>query len=467
MTLKKILVVDDEQMIRWVLSQALSEWSYVPIEAADIHTALELFDTEQPTLTLLDISLPDGSGLNALRTIKLRQPNANVIMITGNVLAENAIAALRAGACDFITKPIDLDELQVTVRNCFKSEELHVESESPIQISPANFRFEQFIGESAAIKELLSIARKVAESNASSVLLQGESGTGKDLIAKAIHHSSARAAKPFVAINCAAIPENLLESELFGYEKGSFTDAKNLKEGLFEQAKGGTIFLDEIGELELSLQAKLLRVLEEGLFRRVGGLKDLPLNACIIAASNCNLREENETGKFRRDLYFRLSVIEIDVPPLRERGDDVLLLAAHFIKTLDRGRYKSKPRQLAPEVIKAFKQYPWDGNVRELRNAIERAVILEEDEQITLKYLPPGLSRVNGSASSNGYPERDDNHQIQLPAAGISLQAVEDSLIEQALQRNQGNVTRAAEILNISRDRLRYHLKKKRLQKSN
>ncbi|MBA3599950.1 MAG: sigma-54-dependent Fis family transcriptional regulator, partial [Acidobacteria bacterium] len=201
MALKKILIVDDEQMIRWVLSQALSEWSYVPIEAADIETALELFDTEQPTLTLLDISLPDGSGLNALRTIKLRQPDANVVMITGNVLIENAIAALRAGACDFITKPINLDELQITVRNCFKSEELHVESESPIQIPPANFRFEQFIGESAAIKELLSVARKVAESNASSVLLQGESGTGKDLIAKAIHHSSARAAKPFVAIN--------------------------------------------------------------------------------------------------------------------------------------------------------------------------------------------------------------------------------------------------------------------------
>lgn len=467
MALKKILIVDDEQMIRWVLSQALSEWSYVPTEAADIQTALELFDTEQPTLTLLDISLPDGSGLNALRTIKLRRPNANVIMITGNVLVENAIAALRAGACDFITKPINLDELQITVRNCFKSEELDIEPESPIQIPPANFRFEQFIGESAAIKELLSLARKVAESNASSVLLQGESGTGKDLIAKAIHHSSARAAKPFVAINCAAIPENLIESELFGYEKGSFTDAKNLKEGLFEQGKGGTIFLDEIGELELSLQAKLLRVLEEGLFRRVGGLKDLPLNACVIAASNRNLREESETGKFRRDLYFRLSIIEIDVPPLRERGDDVLLLAAHFIKALDRGRYKSKPRQLAPEVIKAFKQYPWDGNVRELRNAIERAVILEEGEQITLQYLPPGLSRVNGSVSSNGYSERDGNLQIQLPTAGISLQAVEDSLIEQALERSQGNVTRAAEILNISRDRLRYHLKKKRLQKSN
>jgi len=307
----------------------------------------------------------------------------------------------------------------------------------------------------------------VAESNASSVLLQGESGTGKDLIAKAIHHSSARAAKPFVAINCAAIPENLIESELFGYEKGSFTDAKNLKEGLFEQAKGGTIFLDEIGELELGLQAKLLRVLEEGLFRRVGGLKDLPLNACVIAASNRNLREESETGKFRRDLYFRLSVIEIDVPPLRERGDDVLLLAAHFIKTLDRGRYKSKPRQLAPEAVRAFKQYHWDGNVRELRNAIERAVILEEGEQITLKYLPSGLSRVNDSVSSNGYPKRDGDYQIQLPPTGISLEAVENSLIEQALQRSQGNVTRAAEFLNISRDRLRYRLKKKRLQKLN
>ena len=460
MALKKILIVDDEQMIRWVLSQALSEWSYEPIEAADIQTALELFDTEQPTLTLLDIGLPDGSGLNALRTIKLRQPDANVIMITGNVLVENAIAALRAGACDFITKPINLDELQITIRNCFESEELHIETESPLQIPPANFKFEQFIGESAAIKELLSFARKVAESNASSVLLQGESGTGKDLIAKAIHHSSARAAKPFVAINCAAIPENLIETELFGYEKGSFTDAKNLKEGLFEQAKGGTIFLDEIGELELGLQAKLLRVLEEGLFRRVGGLKDLPLNACIIAASNRNLREESETGKFRRDFYFRLSVIEIDVPPLRERGDDVLLLAAHFIKKLDRGRYQLKPRQLAPEAIKAFKQYPWDGNVRELRNAIERAVILEEGEQITLQYLPPKLSRsdnssVNGSSKLN-------NYHIHLPPAGISLESVENSLIEQALQRSQGNVTHAAKILGLSRDQLRYRLKKRR-----
>ena len=466
MTLKKVLIVDDEQMIRWVLNQALSEWGYMPIEATSIQSALELFNTEQPSLTLLDINLPDGSGLNALQTIKLRQPNAKVIIITANVLVENAIAALRAGAYDFVTKPIDLDELQVIVRNGIETGELFPESQTPLSVPSAKFNFEQIIGESPKMKELILLAEKVAVSNVSSILLQGESGTGKDILAKAIHYCSARADKPFIAINCAAIPANLIESELFGYEKGSFTDAKTLKEGLFEQAKGGTIFLDEIGELELSLQAKLLRVLEEGLFRRVGGLKDLPLNACIIAASNRNLREESESGKFRRDFYFRLSVIEIDIPPLRERGDDILLLANYFIKTLDRGRYKSKPRRLAPEVIKAFRQYQWDGNVRELRNAIERAVILEEGEQITLQYLPSGLSRTNGLSSSEGHSERDGKHFVQLPPTGISLEAVENSLIEQALQRSQGNVTRAAEILNISRDRLRYRLKKKRLEQS-
>jgi len=365
-------------------------------------------------------------------------------------------AALRAGACDFITKPINLDKLKIILNSCLESEKS--QTEMPINKKLKNFNFKQIIGESAKMKELLSLARKVAESDVSSVLLQGESGTGKDLIAKAIHYSSDRNSKPFVAINCAAIPANLIESELFGYEKGAFTDAKTLKEGLFEQADGGTIFLDEIGELELGLQAKLLRVLEENTFRRVGGLKDLPLKACIIAASNRNLREASEAGNFRQDLYFRLSVIEIDIPPLRERGDDVLLLAAYFIKTLDRTHYKSKKRQLSPEVVKAFRQYRWVGNVRELRNAVERALILEEDEQITLKYMPPTLNRFD---SSNGFHESNANHYIQLPPDGISLDAVEDSLIEQALQRSNGNVTRAAELLNISRDRMRYRLKKK------
>lgn len=462
----KILIVDDEPMIRWMLSQTLREWSYVPFEAANVEDALRLFDTEQPILTLLDINLPDGSGLNLLRTIKTRQPEAIVIMVSGNVLVENTITAFRAGAGDFISKPINLEELQFAIRKSIETAQSHSNSKSvpAVNTPAAHFDFEQIIGESPKMKELITLAKKVAENDVSSVLLQGESGTGKDLIAQAIHYASAHADKPFVAINCAAIPANLIESELFGYEKGSFTDAKNTKEGLFEQAKGGTIFLDEIGEIEFGLQAKLLRALEAKVLRRVGGTKDLPINACVIAASNRNLREDSETGSFRRDLYFRLSVIELKLPPLRERGDDVVLLAEHFIKTLDRSRFKSIPRKLAPETIEIFRRYHWDGNVRELRNAVERALILEEGTQITLKYLPPALSRQAGSI--NDFHKRaDDPHPVQLPPDGISLEAVEDSLIEQALRRTGGNVTRAAHSLNISRDRMRYYLKKKRLNK--
>lgn len=463
MAVKKILVIDNERTNRRALNRVLSAWDYVPVEASDVSTALALFETEQPALTLLDVNFSAGNGLELLRKIKTRQPCAGVIVITQTDSVEDMIVALRAGASDFLIKPLDLDKLKVAVRDNLAAGEATQRTPPLLPFPNAKHSFKQIIGESPKIKELIALAEKVAASDVSSVLLQGESGTGKDILAKAIHCSSARADKPFIAINCAAIPANLIESELFGYEKGSFTDAKNLKEGLFEQAKGGTIFLDEIGEMELALQAKLLRVLEEGAFRRVGGLKDLPLNACVIAASNRNLREESEAGRFRRDFYFRLSVIEIDMPPLRERGDDVLLLAAHFIKTLDRGRYQSKPRRLAPEVVKVFRQYQWHGNVRELRNAIERAVILEESEQITVKYLPPQLSQTNGSAvSTNGHSEASEHYQIQLPPTGISLEALQDSLIQQALQRSRGNVTRAAEILDLTRDQLRYRLKKKR-----
>ncbi len=452
---KKILIVDNEVMTRWVLSEAFGDWGYVPVQAEDIQSALKLFETERPAITLLNIMLPDGSGLEVLRAIKARQSSANVIMITNGVSVEDVTAALRVGACDFITKPINLDKLQIIVQSCLQSDESSNGS-AAARRKTKSFGFEQIIGESSKMKELLSLAQKVAERSVSSILLQGESGTGKDLIAKAIHYSSNRAAKPFVAINCAAIPANLIESELFGYEKGAFTDAKTTKEGLFEQADGGTIFLDEIGELEFGLQAKLLRVLEENSFRRVGGLKDLPLEACVIAASNRNLRQAGENGKFRQDLYFRLSVIEIDIPPLRERGDDVLLLAEHFIKTLDRSRYRLKNRFLSPEVVEAFREYQWVGNVRELRNAVERALILEENQQITLKYLPSAL---HTTTLPDGNVEPDINNFIRLPLEGISLDAVEDSLVEQALRRSQGNITRAAKMLNISRDRLRYRLK--------
>jgi two-component system, NtrC family, response regulator AtoC len=290
-------------------------------------------------------------------------------------------------------------------------------------------------------------------------------------VAKAVHYGSHRAEGPFVAINCAAIPATLIESELFGYEKGAFTDAKARKEGLFEQAEGGTLFLDEIGELELGLQAKLLRVLEEGSFRRVGGLKDIPLDVRIVAASNRDLRAESEAGKFRLDLYYRLSVIQIDIPSLRERGDDILLLAEHYIKQFgERLKLRRKIQGLSPEVAAAFRRYAWPGNVRELRNVIERALILEDADTITPEYLPRDLAAEAGYAA----PQQPAGHAhtaqasqaspggaaFALPPGGLSLDELETALVRQAIAQSGGNQTRAAELLGISRDQLRYRLKK-------
>jgi DNA-binding NtrC family response regulator len=455
----KILVVDDEKLIRWSLSEALRGWGFEPIEAETVSAALAAFEADTPAAVLLDINLPDGSGLDVLRKIRHRQQDAVVIMITANVLVDETIAALRGGAYDFIGKPINLEELQVAIRNGIEAGRLRKEVQLFRRERAQQFSFEQIIGESPAMRDMLAIAQKVAESEVSSVLLQGESGTGKDLVAKAIHYQSSRAEEPFVAINCAALPGTLIESELFGYEKGAFTDAKARKEGLFEQAEGGTLFLDEIGELELSLQAKLLRVLEEGSFRRVGGLKDLPLDVRVIASSNRDLKTESEASRFRADLFYRLSVIQIDIPPLRERGDDVRLLAEHYISTF-RSRLRKSIAGIAPEVLATFRRYAWPGNVRELRNVIERAMILEDEETITTKYLPRSLaveSRPESEAGGNGSRSADN---FRLPADGVSLDEVEMSLVSQAIERSGGNQTRAAELLDISRDQLRYRLKK-------
>ncbi|MEW6736965.1 MAG: sigma-54 dependent transcriptional regulator [Acidobacteriota bacterium] len=457
----KILIVDDEELIRWTLSRALASWGYTPIETDTVAKALAAFEVEQPVVVLLDINLPDGSGLDVLRDIKRRQQQAVVIMITANVLVDDTIAALRNGAYDFIGKPINLEELQITIRNGIETQQLRKEVTTIRRERARQFNFDQIVGRSPAMLETIALARKVAESEASSVLLQGESGTGKDLIAKAIHYGSRRNEAPFIAINCATLPANLIESELFGYEKGAFTDAKGRKEGLFEQAEGGTIFLDEIGEIELSLQAKLLRVLEEGSFRRVGGLKDISLDVRVIAASNRDLKAESVSGRFRLDLYYRLSVIQIDIPPLHERGDDVLLLADYYIKSFNE-RLRCHIKGLAPEVIESFRQYRWPGNVRELRNCIERAMILEDSGYITKKYLPRGLTSEAIPTTSVHVPTELPNVELlfKLPAEGISLEEVELSLVKQAIERSGGNQTRAAELLKISRDQLRYRLKK-------
>jgi len=449
----KILIVDDDRFIRMALGEALRSWHYEIIEAESVESAKKVFAEEEPPIVLLDIDLPDGSGIDVLNSIKETSPDTIAVMITGNVDVGNSIAALRGGAHDFIGKPVRLEELRVTLRNAVETRQLRREVKQVRLERARGFSFDEIIGDSDSMQRAMELARRVAVSDVGSILLNGETGTGKDLFARAIHFASERAEAPYLAINCAALPANLIESELFGYEKGAFTDAKQRKEGLFEQAHGGTIFLDEIGEMELSLQAKLLRVLEEGAFRRVGGLKDIDLNARIIAASNRDLKKESEQGIFRLDLYFRLSVIQVDIPPLRERGDDILKLASYYIEKVNLKRRGKPLVGLAPDVAAIFRYYRWSGNVRELRNVIERASILEDGEVVTATHLPADML-ADAPLESSGMSG------ISLPANGIPLETVEFELARQAIERTGGNLTRAARLLDISRDQLRYKLRK-------
>jgi DNA-binding NtrC family response regulator len=452
-TTEKILIVDDDRFIRMALGEAVRSWGYETVEAGTVSDARTLFAEHEPPVALLDIDLPDGNGLDLLNELKEKSPETIAVMITGNVDVTNSLAALRGGAHDFIGKPVKLEELRVTLRNALETRELRREVKAARNERSREFTFDQIIGESRAMKNAIELVRRVAASDVTSILLKGETGTGKDLFARALHYASDRASAPYLAINCAALPATLIESELFGYEKGAFTDAKQRKEGLFEQAHGGTIFLDEIGEMELSLQAKLLRVLEEGTFRRVGGLRDIPLDARIVAASNRDLKKESEEGTFRLDLFFRLSVIQIDIPALRERGDDVLLLARFYIDNANQRRNGTRLKGLSPEVEKIFLNYAWTGNVRELRNVIERASILEDSEYVTTSHLPTDMLR-DGSISGGAAKG------IVLPPDGIPLDTVEAELARQAYERAGGNLTKAAKLLDISRDQLRYKLKK-------
>lgn len=453
-SLGKIMIVDDDRFVRMALGEALKSWNYEIVEADTVCSAKSVFADEEPAIVLLDIDLPDGSGLDVLNEIKGANPDTIAVIITGNVDVGNTVSALRGGAHDFIGKPVRLEELRVTLRNAVEIRTLRREVKQARSEKARGFQFSEIIGDSETMAKAMELARRVAVSDVSSILLNGETGTGKDLFARAIHFASERSEAPYLAINCAALPANLIESELFGYEKGAFTDAKQRKEGLFEQGHGGTIFLDEIGEMEISLQAKLLRVLEEGAFRRVGGLKDIPLNARIVAASNRDLKKESESGNFRLDLFFRLSIIQVDIPPLRERGDDVLQLAQHYIDRANLKRRGKQLRGLAPEVARIFKNYRWSGNVRELRNVIERASILEDGDIVTSVHLPADMLAEIPAGGRAG------TSSIVLPPNGIPLEAVEFELARQAYERTGGNLTRAAKLLDISRDQLRYKLRK-------
>ncbi len=459
MALDRILIVDDEDLIRWSLQQKLTNWGYHPLEAADGTTAIELAEAESPDVILLDVQLPDKNGLEVLRAVRETNPRVVVIIMTAYGVLEDAVAALRLGAYDFVSKPLNFEELRSTIQNALEALKLRQEVKRFRERDRKRFSFDNIIGESESIQEAVHLMKKIAASPATTILFQGESGTGKDLFAKAIHYHSSRGERPFLAINCAAIPENLVESELFGYEKGAFTDARQQKKGILELADGGTLLLDEIGEMPFGLQAKLLRVLEDQSFKRVGGVQDVRVDVRVIASSNRDLKKMIEAETFRRDLFYRLNVITISLPPLRERGHDVPLLCRHFIDQYN-NTFGKAITGLTPAAASRLASYNWPGNIRELKNLIERAMILEDGPEIGADALPIDITDTATPASDVELPE------LSIPVSGTSLERVEEELIRQALSRTGGNQTRAAKLLDISRDALRYKMKKFQLQES-
>jgi len=465
----KILVVDDERLVRWSLRQKCEEWGYFVMEADAGEPGLKLAQNEAPDLVLLDVRLPDLSGLEVLDQLKKNGIGRAVIMITADPQLEDVKVALKLGAYDFVGKPLDFDELHVTIKNALEASRLRSEVQSLRGEMKRRAGYHEIVSNSPKMTELMNFVRKVAASEASTILIQGESGTGKDLIAKATHYESARQERPFVAINCSAIPETLMEAELFGHEKGAFTDAKQMKKGLFEVADGGTLFLDEIGELSPLLQAKLLRVLEDQVVRRVGGVRDLQVDVRVIAASNRDLEKAVREGYFRQDLYYRLAVIAIYIPPLRDHKEDIFPLVEFFIDRYNY-RFRKSVRGLTDETRRLLLQHNWPGNVRELKNSIERAMILEDEPLLRPLYLPFSVSEAsagltvfertaaqeNGAALANGRALP----RLYIPEGGTSLEEVERAMVELAMKQANGNQTHAARLLDISRDALRYKLKK-------
>ncbi len=466
----RVLIVDDEKLLRWSLQKKCEEWGYQVLEAKTGEEALRLAHSESPDLILLDVRLPALNGLEVLEKLKQAGEVRAVIMMTADPQLDDVKAAIKLGAYDFVGKPLDFDELGVTIQNALEATRLRTEVESLRGEVRRRTGYHDVVGVSRKMAELMNFVRKVAASEATTVLIQGESGTGKDLIAKAIHYQSTRQDKPFVAINASAIPETLMEAELFGHERGAFTDAKAMKKGLFEVADGGTLFLDEIGELSPFLQAKLLRVLEDQVIRRVGGVKDIQVNVRVIAASNRDLERAVREGHFRQDLYYRLAIISIFIPPLRERKEDILPLVDFFIEHYNRKLRKSV-RGISEETRRLLLNHDWPGNVRELKNAIERAMILEDEPVLRPTYLPFSVAQPHAgvtafehasSPPAGGQPLPNGRWlpPLVIPEGGTSLEGIEHALVELALRQAGGNQTHAARLLDISRDALRYKMKK-------
>jgi|YNPBryantNP2012_1023418.scaffolds.fasta_scaffold13151_2 DNA-binding NtrC family response regulator len=452
-----VLLAEDDRSTRSSLSQFLKGLGYEVVEASTGHEAMEHLSARPFDIVVTDLMLPGVGGLEILRALQTDAPGTVGIVITGFGTVQNAIEAMRLGVFEYLLKPINFDELQIVLERALEFQRLRKENRQFKREVQRQFGLQNLIGHSDAMRRILDLIEKVADSD-STVLIYGESGTGKELVARAIHYRSDRMDKPLVPINCAAIPSDLLESELFGYEKGAFTGAHRTKIGRFEYANGGTLFLDEIGEMSPQLQVKLLRVLQEKSFERLGGVRPIQVDVRIIAATNRDLEKAIEEGKFREDLYYRLSVIPIHIPPLRERKEDIPLLVEHFLEKFNTEKGRSVSG-VSPKAMEKLTEYSWPGNVRELENLIERLVVLKRTGTIEVEDLPEKI---------RFGPARDPLGAIVLPEEGIRLEEtihrLERELILQALRRTRGVKKEAAELLGMKRTTLIQKMKRNKIE---
>jgi two-component system NtrC family response regulator len=434
-----ILIIDDEPKMCKVLKFALEPEGYSVATAENAETGLETFSKSPFDLVITDLKMPGKDGLFVLGKVKKQSPQTEVIMMTAYATAQNAVEAMKKGAYDYIIKPFEMDELKLKVQHIMEKRRLTEENIQLKEELKDRYSLENMVGQSGLMQEVYKMVERVAPTDAT-VLIRGESGTGKELVALAIHHLSPRASEPFVAVNCGALPESLLESELFGHEKGAFTGADKMKIGRFELAGHGTIFLDEIGDISPSIQIKLLRVLQNRQIERLGGTQTIQIKARTIAATNRNLEDALKDGGFREDLYYRINVFPINLPPLREHQEDIPDLVAHFLKKFGR-----EEQAIEPEALELLMKYRWPGNVRELENIVERSLIMSTTGIIRVEDLPPHIRNVSVSSV---------NTSIEIPSQGLSLEDVEKKLIQNALKEAGGNKSRAAKLLGITRRKL-------------
>lgn len=444
-----ILIVDDDASQRRLVEFWLEEEGYSTITANDGAGGLQTFEQRAPDLIISDIRMPKMNGIDLLTKIKAQNPDTPVVLVTAFGTVSDAVEAMKLGAADYVLKPLNADDLKVSVSRALERRQLLDENRYLRDLAGATLGFENMIAQSRKMRTVIEVAAQVARRD-STVLIIGESGTGKEVLAKAIHQNSLRQGKPFVTVNCGALPENLAESELFGHRKGAFTGAISDRAGKFEAANEGTLFLDEIGDLPLNLQVKLLRAIQEHEIDKIGSPHSLKVNVRIVAATNRNLRNRVEDGEFREDLFYRLSVVTIEIPPLRERRDDIPLLAQYFLAKL-RNRYQLPELALAPDALDRLSQYAWPGNVRELENVVERVVVLAKGDIIRSQDLP---------AEIVAHDVRISSINLRLPEDGISLEAVERELLLRALEKHGWNQTQAAKYLDISRKTLIYRMEK-------